>query len=263
MDITKNKQVFSGCVLPFFVTFVLLLTGCKTVPIHDRNFSERGGFWEQDENASARFYHNSSTGKTVIGHMYESGRSALLNGAQVKDSSSIKNAALVNTGPHSSARVEFKATDSSCSVRIEAFDFGNAYSDSSDCQHTIETPHARIQAKNAILHINASPSQTEVIVISGVIKIALRNNATQSIDAREDQEVTIMHNAISRPRSLESDEIWQRIAWRDGFQFYKTTIDWSKVVAVALTGAVIAAVILLGRSSNSSSGGFPRSHRWR
>ncbi len=263
MQITKTKQAFSGWVLLFLITIVFLLAGCKTVPIHDRNFSERGGFWEQDENANARFYHNSGTGKSVIGHMYKSGRSAFLNGAQVKVSSKIKNAAMVNTGPHSSARVEFKATDSSCSVRIEAFDFGNAYSDSSDCQHTIETPHARIHAKNAILHINASSSQTEVTVISGVIKVVLRNNATQSIDAREDQEVTIMHDAISRPRSLEPDEIWQRIAWRDDFQFYRTTIDWSKVAAVALTGAVIAAVILLGRKSSSSAGGFPRSHRWR
>lgn len=195
--------------------------------------------------------------------MYAVGRSTLLNRNQVKNSSEIKNHAFVITGPESSARIEFKSFDSTCIVRIKEFNFGNAYSDSSDCLHIIDTLHATIQAKNAILQIKVASNQTEVTVISGVIKIALRANLTYSIDAREDQEITIVRDAINRPRALEPDEIWRRIAWRDDYQFYKSAIDWSKVIAIAVTGAIIVAVILLGRSSGRGAGGFSRSHRWR
>ncbi|MCE7914866.1 MAG: hypothetical protein DYH15_09360 [Nitrosomonas sp. PRO4] len=248
--------------MPLFVV-AFLLASCKTVPMYDRSFAERGGFWEQDENSSARFHHTSFTDKAVIGRMYVSGRSALLNRDRIKKSSETKNYAFVTTGPETSVRLEFKPFDSTCIVRIEEFNVGNAYSDSSDCQHIIDTLHATIQAKNAMLHIYVASNQTEVTVISGVIKIALHDNLTYSIDAREDQEITITHDSISRPRLLDPDEIWRRIAWRDDYQFYKTTIDWSKVITIAVTGAIIAAIILLGRSSNRSTSGFPRSHRWK
>ncbi|TXI17852.1 MAG: hypothetical protein E6Q62_08145 [Nitrosomonas sp.] len=254
-----NKKIVQ---LSLFV-IVFLLAGCKTVPIYDRSFAERGGFWEQGENSSTRFHHTSFTDKAVIGRMYAVGRSTLLNRNQVKNSSEIKNHAFVITGPESSARIEFKSFDSTCIVRIKEFNFGNAYSDSSDCLHIIDTLHATIQAKNAILQIKVASNQTEVTVISGVIKIALRANLTYSIDAREDQEITIVRDAINRPRALEPDEIWRRIAWRDDYQFYKSAIDWSKVIAIAVTGAIIVAVILLGRSSGRGAGGFSRSHRWR
>ncbi len=245
---------------------VLLLAGCKTVPIQNRNFSERGGFWEQDENTGSRFHHNIGNDKAVIGSLYTSGKGVLLEGAQVEMASKVNNHSYVSTGPHSSARIEFKASDSTCSIRIDEIVFGNAYSDTTDCQQTIETPHARIEAKNAILHIHVLQQQTEVTVISGVIKVMLLENASQSIDVRADREIIITHAAIGRSQSVTPDEIWQRIRWRDNFPLYKKVIDWGTIIAVVVVGAVtigvIAAVILLGKGDGSGRGlsGFPRHH---
>ena len=242
---------------------VLLLAGCKTVPIQDRNFAERGGLWEQDENIAARFYHKGSADYAVIGSMYASGESALLNDIPVKISSKVKNNSFVSTGPQSSARIEFKATDSTCSIRIDALNFGNAYADTTDCQQIIETQHAKILAKDAILHIHVSQQQTEVTVISGVIKVMLRENAAQTIEVRADREIIVTQNATGRSYPITSDEIWQRIRWRDDIQLYKTVVDWDTVIAAVVVGVVtvgiVAALVLLGKGHGNGvrAGGLP------
>ena len=241
---------------------VFLLAGCKTVPLQDRNFSERGGFLEQAENTGFRIHHNASTDNAVIGSLYASGKSILLNGAQVKISAKVKNNSFVSTGPQSSTRIEFNASDSSCLLRIDRFNAGNAYADSSDCQQKIETLHARLQAKEAILHISVSQHQTEVMVLSGAIKVILLEDATQSIDVRADHGIIITHEAIGHPYPVTADEVWQRIRWRGDFQLYKTVIDWNKIIAGAVTVAIIAAAILFsrGRGGGGYGSGFPR-HR--
>lgn len=241
---------------------VLLFSGCKTVPILDRNFADKGGLWEQDENAGARFHHNAIPDNAAIGSMYASGKSALINGSQVKDYTQIKNNSFVSTGTQSSARIEFNASDAACLIRVDEFNIGNAYVDTSYCQQSIRTLHAMIEAKSAILHIHVSQHQTEVMVISGAIEIILRENPTQSTNVTADQAIIITHNAIGRPRSITTDEIWQRIRWRDDFQRYETVIDWRKVIAGVVTVAIIAAVILLskGRVGGGHGSGFPR-HR--
>lgn len=289
MDTTKNKPFFckiwgicSGIYplrgpfsfnlcgnktwLLLFLLTVLFLNGCKTVPIQDRNFSQRGGFWEQDENTSFRFHHNAGTDNAVVGSMYASGKSALLNDSPVKISSKVKNNSFVSTGPQSSARIEFKASDSTCLIRVSEFNFGNAYADTSNCQQTIETMHATIQAKDAILHLNVSQHQTEITVLSGVIKVTLRENTAQSINVRADREIIITHDAIGRSYSVIPNEIWQRIRWRDDFQLYKTVVDWETIIAGVVVGAVtigiIAAVILLSKGHGGRGHGsrFPRHH---
>lgn len=248
--------------LQLLLIAVLLLAGCKTVPLQDRNFSERGSFLEQDENTGFRLHHNAGTDSAIIGAMYASGKSALLNGEQVKVSARVKNNSFVSTGPQSSARIEFNATDSSCLIRIDRLNVGNAYADSSDCQQAIETLHARLQAKDAILHISVSQHQTEVLVLSGAIKVILLEDATQSTDVRADHGIMITHDAIGHPYPVTPDETWQRIRWRSDFQLYKTVVDWNKVIAVAVTVAIVAAAILLsrGRSGGGHGSGLPR-HR--
>lgn len=240
-----------------------MLTGCKTVPIQDRNFAENSGFWEQDENSGSRFHHNAIADNEMIGLMYASGKNALLNGAQVKNSTKIKNNSFVSTGPQSGIRIAFKASDSACLIRVDELNVGNAYAETSDCQQSIKTIHAMIEAKSAILHINVSQHQTEVMVISGVVTVILRENVMQSIDVNADQKIIITHDAIGRPYPVTPDEIWQRIRWRDGFQFYKTIVDWDKVLKGVLIGAIVAAAILMPRAVGRSGLNRHRYHGWR
>lgn len=242
---------------------ILLLTGCKTVPIQDRYLAEKGGLWEQDENSGSRFHHNAIADSEMIGLVYASGKSALLNGAQVKESAKVKNNSFVSTGPQSGARIAFKASDSACLIRVDEFNIGNAFADTSHCQQSIETIHAMIEAKSAILHINVSQHQTEVIVISGVITVILRENVMQSVDVKADQKIIITHDAIGRPYSITPDEIWQRIRWRDDFQLYKTVVDWDKVLKGVVIGAAIAAAILLPRAVGRGGFNRHRYHGWR
>ena len=247
--------------LPLLLMAILLLGGCKTVPIQDRYVAEKGGFWEQDENTGSRFHHNAIADDETIGLMYASGKSALLNGAQVENSSKIKNNAFVSTGPQSGARIAFKASDSACLIRVDELNIGKAYADTSDCQQSIKTTHAMIDAKSAIFHINVSQHQTEVMVISGVVQVVLRENTKKSIDVKAEQEIIVTHDAIGRPRRISQDEIWQRIRWRDDFRLYKTVIDWNKVIAGAVVVAIIAAAILMPRAVSRS--GMSRHHGWR
>jgi hypothetical protein len=242
---------------------ILLLAGCKTVPIQDRYLAEKSGLWEQDENSGSRFHHNAMADNEAIGLINASGRNVLLNDTQVKNSSKIKNNAIVSTGPQSGARIAFKASDSACLIRVDELNVGNAYADTSDCQQSIKTIHALIEAKRAILHINVSQHQTEVIVISGAITVILRENVMRSVDVGADQKIIITHDAIGRPYPVTPDEIWQRIRWRDGFQLYKTVVDWDKVLKGVLIGAVIAAVILAPRAVGRSGFNRHRHHGWR
>jgi hypothetical protein len=62
----------------FLILDVLLLSGCKTVPIQDRNFAESSGFWEQDENLVVRFHRNAGASDAVIGTLCASGKNVLL-----------------------------------------------------------------------------------------------------------------------------------------------------------------------------------------
>lgn len=253
-----------GYLLLSILAVAFLVSGCKTIPINDRNFSERGGFWEQDENTDSRFHHTAKNDRAAIGTLYASGKNALLDGAQVAVTERVTNNAFVSTGSQSSARIEFKVSDSSCLIRVDEIIAGNAYADTSDCQQNIETLHAKIEAKNAILHIHVSQHQTEITVISGVIKVMLRGNAAQSIDVRSDREIVITQDTIGRPYSIMPDEIWQRIRWRDDFPLYREVVDWETVIASVVVGIItvgtIAAVILLSKGHGGRNVGFPRHH---
>lgn len=239
-----------------------LLSGCKTVPIQDRNFAENGGFLEQDENMGFRFHRNAAASDAVIGTLYASGKNVLLNGDQVKVSAPVKNNSFISSGMQSGARIEFKAPDSTCSIRVDQFNVGKAYADTSSCLHDIETLHARIQARNAVLQINVSQQQTDIMVLSGTIEVMTREDTGQFVVVRADQKITVMPNTIGQPHALAPDEIWQRMRWREDFQLYKTVVDWRKVVAGAAIVALVAVAILFGkgRGGGGHSHGIPR-HR--
>ena len=228
---------------------MLLLGACKTVPIDDRNATGNGGFWEQDENSSARFHISNQVDKATIGLVFAAGESALRNGTPVDVSAKLANHSRINTGPQSSARVEFEAAGPVCTIQIDEFNAGNAYADTADCRQQIETPHARIDASNAILHLQVTEHQTKVTVISGTVDVALLGDTAQSIDVREDREVVVTRDTLGRPYLLTPEEIWQRIRWRDDYPLYKKVIDWGTIAATAavviVTAGIIAAVVIL------------------
>ena len=269
MSITRIKPFFRkrdelGVYIQTWMLFLLvvMLTGCKTVPIQDRNFSENGGFWEQDENMGFRFHHNTSANNAVIGTLYASGKNVLLNGDRVKISTLVKNNAFISSGMQSGTRIEFKASDSACLIRIDRFNVGNAYGDTSSCLHDIETLHARIQAKNAVLQISVSQQQTDIMVLSGTVEVMSLENTGQFVVVQGDQKITVTADAVGKPHALGPDEIWQRMRWREDFQLYKTVVDWKKVVATVAVVAFVAAAILFGkgRGGRGYSRGFPRYH---
>ena len=239
-----------------------LLSGCKTVPIQDRNFAENGGFWEQDENMGFRLHRNAGASDAVIGTLYASGKNVLLNGDQVKVSAPVKNNSFVSSGMQSGARIEFKSSDATCSIRVDQFNAGKAYADTSSCLHDIETLHARIQARDAVLQINVSQQQTDIMVLSGTIEVMTREDTGQFVVVRADQKITVTPDAIGQPQALAPDEIWQRMRWREDFQLYKTVVDWRKVVAGVAIVALVAVAILFGkgRGGGGHSRGIP-SHR--
>lgn len=263
MNITKTQSFF--CKQSWlFLLAVMLLSGCKTVPIQDRNFAESSGFWEQDENMGVRFHRNAGASDAVIGTLYASDKNVLLNGDQVKVSTPVKNNAFISSGMQSGARIEFKASDSTCSMRVDRFNAGNAYADTSSCLHDIETLHARIQAQNAVLQISVSQQQTNIMVLSGTIEVMSREDTGQFVVVRADQKITVTSDAIGKPHALGGpDEIWQRMRWREDFQLYKTVVDWRKVVAGVAIVALVAAAILLGkgRGGGGHGSGFPRHSR--
>ncbi|MBL8498334.1 hypothetical protein ABF87_06150 [Nitrosomonas sp. JL21] len=267
MNITRTKSFFRMRCKPgvhiqtwLLFLFVIMLTGCKTVPIQDRNFAENSGFWEQDENMGFRLHHNASASNAVIGTLYAAGKSVLLNGDRVKISAPVKNNAFISAGMQSGARIEFKASDSTCLIRIDRFNAGNAYGDTSSCLHDIETLHARIQAKNAVLQISVSQQQTDVMVLSGSIEVMPREDTGQFVVVQADQKITVTPDAVGKPHALGPDEIWQRMRWRGDFHLYKTVVDWNKVVAGVGVVAFVAAAILFGkgRGGGGHGRGIPR-----
>lgn len=239
-----------GILLILLLT-VLLLGACKTVPIDDRNATGNGGFWEQDENTGARFHNPNQVDKVTIGLVFAAGESALRNGTPVDVSAKLANHSRINTGPQSSVRVEFEAAGSACTIQIGEFNTGNAYADTADCRQQIETPHARIDASNATLHLQVTEHQTKVTVISGTVDVAPLGDTKQSIDVREDREVVVTRDTLGRPYLLTPEEIWQRIRWRDDYPLYKKVIDWGTIAATAavviVTAGVIAAVVILSK----------------
>ncbi len=233
---------------------VLMLVGCKTVPIHDRTYSVESGFWEQNEKTSMRVRNSTMSGSQTMGWIHTSGKNAVVvNSSPAKNESAVRNGSSVYTGVNSSAHIEFKKPDSGCLIVIDEFKYGKAYTDTSRCHQQIETPHAVIQAHHAVLHIGVSSQQTRIIAINGEIKVTLRSDETQSIDVKSEHEVIITHNKIHRPRHMATEEIWMHTQWKENYPFYKTEIDWRKVVAVAATVAVIAvaAVMIPGAFRNS------------
>ncbi|SEG17123.1 hypothetical protein [Nitrosomonas ureae] len=242
---------------------ISLLAGCKTVPVMDRSLAEAGSLWEQNEHTGARFHHSTLPDDATIGLIQPSGKGVLLNGSSVNDTEQVKNHSFVSSGRQNGARIQFKASDSSCLIRVDEFKIGNAFTETSECEQRIETLHAIIYAKNAILHLKVSQHETEVTVISGTITVTSRGNPTDSIDINADHEVTVTLDTVSHPRSITSDEIWQRIRWRDDFRLYKTVIDWNKVIVGVITVAIIAVAIIFGkgRSGIGHGGGFPRHRR--
>jgi len=256
-----NVSGNQGLLLIFLAA--LLLTGCKTVPVMDRSLAEAGGLWELNEHTGARFHLSTVPDNATIGLIQPSGKNVLLNGSSVNDTEQVKNHSFVSSGPRSGARIRFKASGSSCLIRVDDFKIGNAFTETSDCEQRIETLHAIIYAKNAILHLNVLQHGTKITVISGTISVTSRENPTDSIDVNADHEVTVTLDTVSHPRSITSDEIWQRIRWRDDFRIYKTVIDWNKVIAGAVTVAIIAVAIIFGkgRSGVGHGSGFPRHRR--
>lgn len=229
----------------------LLLGACKTIPIDDRNATGNGGFWEQDEKSSARFHNANQVDKATIGLVFAAGESALRDGTPVDVSAKLANHSRINTGPQSSARIEFEAAGPVCAIEINEFNAGNAYADTADCRQQIETPHARIDASNAILHLQVTEHQTKVTVIGGTVDVALLGDTTQSIDIREDREIVVRRDTLGRPYLLTPEEIWQRIRWRDDYPLYKKVIDWGTIAATAavviVTTGIIAAVVILSK----------------
>lgn len=247
----------------FLVLGILILAGCKTVPIQDRNYADRGGFWEQGTSTQARFHHQAFDKDDEIGILYASGRNTILNGSPINLSSDLDNHSIISSGPHSAARVEFKGEDEddgdTCVITIDRFNWGDAYADTYDCWYHIKTPHALLKAKNAILHIDVTSTETEVVVVSGAIKVFTHGDPVQSIDINSDQEVIISHQTIHRPRSISPDEIWKRISWRAQFQLYKTVIDWDQVARGAIIVGIVAAIIAIGVATKGVGlGGIPR-----
>lgn len=238
---------------------IFLLSGCMTVPIQNRNLSEAGGFWEQDENTDPRFKHDAITGNETIGVLYASGKNALVNGSSVEGSAEISNNAFVSTGSQSSARIEFKKGDAICLIRIEDFSTGNSYGDTSNCQHNIVTKHAGSETKNSAYHISVSQLQTEFTVLRGSVKLMLLSNSNQSIVVSSGEEAILTADSIIGPHSVPQDEIERRIRWRDNYNFSRTQVDWTKVlIGVGAVGAAAATAIILHKSGgggNSSGGG--------
>ena len=256
---TSWKKILIKLLLLQIFISISLLSGCMAVPIQDRNFSEAGGFWEQDENTDPRFNHGSITGKEMIGILYASGSNTMMNGSRVEASSEISNNAFVSTGPQSGARIEFKSGNNACLISIQDFSTGNGYGDTSNCQHNIVTKHAGSETQNSIYHINVSYQQTEFTVLRGSAKLSLLSNTNQVVTINDGEEAIITADAISGPHPVAQDEIERRIRWRNNYHFSKSKIDWTKVlIGVGAVGAAAAAAILLNKSGGGKPGGGGR-----
>lgn len=145
----------------------------------------------------------------------------------------------MSTGPESNARIEFEDNSGACLIEIQEFSAGNGYGDTANCQHNIETKHADSQTRNTIYHINVSQQQTEVTILKGLAKLALRADPSQTVMVNSGEEAIITSDSIIGPRPIPADEIQRRIHWRENYQFYKSEFSWTK----ALVGAGAAAAL--------------------
>lgn len=238
---------------------IFVLSGCTTTPIRDRNLSEAGGFWEQDENTDPRFNHGSITGKETIGVLYASGSNTMLNGSRVDSNSEIMNNALVTTGPASGARIDFKEGSNFCLIKVEDFSIGKGYGDTANCQHYIATKHAAGETHNTIYHIDVSQLRTEFTVLRGTVRLTLASDASKTVQVNSGEEAILTADSISGPHPVSLDEILRRIRWRENHQFSKSEIDWTKVLIGAGVGAAAATAIILHKSGGKGPGSGPSS----
>lgn len=257
----EDKPSLSSSVFPLIdcntlllLLFILMLGGCSTVPVADRNVSSAGGFWEQDENTDPRFNHMAKRGDEEIGILYAAGNHVLVNGEPVKDTADIENNSFVSTGPQSSARIEFKDDDNICSIQIREFSVGNGYGDTANCEYNIITAHASASTRDTIYHINVSAQRTEITVLRGLLKSSLLIDPAQSAIVNSGEEIILTTDSIIGPRPVSYEEIERRIRWRDNYTFYKSEVSWVKVLVGAGVAAGIVAAILRGRSGGSSGG---------
>lgn len=245
-----------SCNTLLILIFTVSLSACSTVPVGNRNVSNAGGFWEQDENTDPRFHHIAKKADEDIGTLYASGNKVLVNGIPIEETTDIKNNSFVSTGPKSSARIEFKDDSVSCSIQIQDFSMGNGYGDTANCEYNIVTTHASASTRNTIYHISVSDQQTEITVLRGLVKLSLFADPAQSAIVNSGEEIVLTMDSIIGPKPVSYEEIERRIRWRDGYTFYKSEVSWVKVLVGAGVAAGIVAAILRGKSGSSS--GTPR-----
>lgn len=245
-----------SCNTLLILIFTVSLSACSTVPVGNRNVSNAGGFWEQDENTDPRFHHIAKKADEDIGTLYASGNKVLVNGIPIEETTDIKNNSFVSTGPKSSARIEFKDDSVSCSIQIQDFSMGNGYGDTANCEYNIVTTHASASTRNTIYHISVSDQQTEITVLRGLVKLSLLADPAQSAIVNSGEEIVLTTDSIIGPKPVSYEEIERRIRWRDGYTFYKSEVSWVKVLVGAGVAAGIVAAILRGKSGGSS--GTPR-----
>jgi hypothetical protein len=249
LNLSVSSVIFCNTFL--ILALMLLLSACSTVPVENRNVSNAGGFWEQDENTDPRFHHMAKKADDEIGTLYASGNNVLVNGTPIKDTKSIKNNSFVSTGPKSSARIEFKDDGGICSIQIQGFSVGNGYGDTANCEYSIATTHASARTRNTIYHISVSDQQTEITVLRGLIKLSLLADPSQSAIVNSGEEIILTTDSIIGPRPVSFEEIERRIRWRDNYTFYKSEVSWVKVLVGAGVAAAIVNAVLRGKSGGS------------
>ncbi|SEN40861.1 hypothetical protein [Nitrosomonas marina] len=257
-SLNSSAFLLPDCNTLLLLLLVLMLGGCSTVPVANRNVSTAGGFWEQDENTDPRFNHMAKRDNEEIGILYAAGNRVLVNGEPVKDTADIENNSFVSTGPQSSARIEFKDDDGICSIQIREFSIGNGYGDTANCEYSIITTHASARTRDTIYHINVSGQRTEITVLRGLLKSSLRIDPAQSAIVNSGEEIILTADSIIGPRPVSYEEIERRIRWRDNYTFYKSEVSWVKVLVGAGVAAGIVAAILRGKSGGS--GGTPQGY---
>ncbi|NOT83783.1 MAG: hypothetical protein HOP02_03170 [Methylococcaceae bacterium] len=185
-------------------------------------------------------------GKDKIGTLYAFGSNVFANGSKIEDTTGIDNNTFVSTGLQSAVRIEFKEDNGTCLIHVKDFKVGKGYGDTASCQHSIGTTHADSQMQNSVYHFNVSPQQTEVTVLSGLVKLALHADPSQTVNVNSGEEAIVTVNAIVGPRPVSIDEVNRRIRWRDKYTFSTREVDWATVGAVAVGVAAIGVGVALG-----------------
>lgn len=227
---------------------IFLLHACTTVPIPRNTSVAVGGFWEQDENTDPRFYNSAIAVNDKMGVLYAAGKNVMVNNVRANGLVKIGNNTHISTGSQSSARIEFKPTDTACLIQIQEFTVGRGYGDTANCQHHIETSHADAQTDHSIYHFDVAQQQTQVTVLSGSVRLALQSNPGQFVDVNRGQEAIVASNSIIGPKPVPLDEIKRRVQWRDNYIFSSREVDWATV------GKVAVGVIAVGTGVGLSTG---------